>query len=226
MGSEGSPLSLTGSVSDPNFSIPTVTASIGTLQLNDNGTFVWTLTPADNTNTSVVLTATDVFGATASASFALSVANVAPTLGALSATANAATRTVHLQSSVFDLGSADSHQFTIQWGDGTSSVVAAAADRTLATSHQYAAVGPITIAVYATDDDGAVTPTSTITVNVAPTIQLDSPTVTGNEGDLLTLTGRASDPDGNLSTVTSPIGAIQLKTDGTTRVRSTMLWGI
>ena len=214
-GSEGSPLSLTGSAADPNLSLPSVTASMGLVKLNDNGTFVWTLTPADNISTNVVLTATDVFGATASASFALTVANVAPTLGSLSATTNAATRTVNLQSSVFDPGSADTHQFTIQWGDGTSSVVAAAVDRTLAASHQYAAVGPITISVYATDDDGADTQTSTIAINVSPTIQLDIAAVTGSEGDLLTLTGRAADPDGNLSTLAATLGTVQLNADGT-----------
>ncbi len=213
---EGSELRLTGRVSDVDGNLSTLTASQGTVQLNADGTFLWTLNGVDDLVTNVVLTASDAVGATSTASFVAEVRNVAPTLSPVTVSANWETRTITLNARVTDLGVADSHLFNIRWDDQRTSTVAPAADGTLTISQQYfSGSGVVTITVQAVDDDGAFSQTRTVAANVTPTIQLDSQSVSGTEGSPLTLTGRATDADGNLIAVTASVGLVQLNPDGT-----------
>ncbi len=184
--------------------------------MNTDGTFLWTLNGVDDLLTSVFLIATDVFGESSSTSFTAEVKNVAPVLGAVTVTADWTTRIITLHASVTDAGLADTHRFNIEWDDLRTTSVAAAADRTLTTSQQYfSGSGPVTITVQAVDDDRGLSQIVTVAANVLPTIQLDAPSVSGNEGSQLTLTGRATDADGNLVSLTTTLGSVQLNADGT-----------
>lgn len=153
IGSEGSVLTVTGNVGDSDGNITGLTASIGTVTLNADGTFVWTLVGVDDLNSVVSLTASDNDGATTVTTFTANVTNVAPVLGSTTTSVAVATRTVTLQTSVTDLGLADTHAVTINWGDGSSSTVIPV-NGAVSASHAYASIGSVTITVQATDDDG------------------------------------------------------------------------
>ncbi len=99
-GNEGSVLSVTGRVLDFNESLQGVTATLGSLQWNANGTFAWTFSGVDDLSKLVELVAIDAFGAVARTTFTAKVNNVAPSLGATSSSLNIATRTVSLNTSV------------------------------------------------------------------------------------------------------------------------------
>ncbi len=216
VGDEGTQLRLTGRVVDLENNLATLVASTGSVQLNSDGTFVWTLSGVDDLQTSVQLVATDALGATDTKSFSAQVRNVAPVLGSTTLTPDWATRTITLQSSLTDVGLADTHVFTINWGDGTSTSISAGNTRSITTTHQYfSGSGPIIISISARDDDQGTSQTTTLAANVAPTLQLDQNSVSGLEGSPLTLTGRASDIDGNLASVSASIGLVQLNSDGT-----------
>lgn len=215
-GYEGSQLSLTGRVNDLEGNLSNFTATQGTLQLNPDGTFLWTFNGVDDLLTTVFLIATDASGASSSTSFTAEVKNVAPVLGAVTITADWTTRIITLHASVTDAGTADTHQFNIKWDDLRTTSVAAGADGTLTASQQYfAGSGPVTITIQAVDDDHGLSQIVTVAANVSPTIQLDAPSVSGNEGSPLTLTGRATDAEGNLVSLTTTIGSVQLNADGT-----------
>lgn len=152
-GPEGSVLTITGNVTDTDGNITGLSTSIGSVTLNADGTFVWTLAGVDDLNSVVNLTASDNDGATTVASFTANVTNVAPVLGATTTSVAVATRTVTLQTSVTDLGLADTHAVTINWGDGSSSTVIPV-NGLVSASHAYVSIGSVTITVQATDDDG------------------------------------------------------------------------
>ena len=84
---EGATAANTGSVSDPDGDTVTLTASAGTVVNNGDGTWSWSMAvidgPADSQT--VTITADDGKGGTATTSFALTVNNVAPVVGAISA---------------------------------------------------------------------------------------------------------------------------------------------
>lgn len=105
---------------DSENNIVGLTSSIGSVQLNADGTFLWSYLGVDDLNSTVTVTATDAFGAASTSSFSVIVSNVTPTLGGRSIAVNQATKSVALNTSVSDIGLADTHLFTIQWGDGSS----------------------------------------------------------------------------------------------------------
>src|SRR5206468_1250552 len=90
--SEGSLASMSGTWSDPGADDVTLTASVGTLVKDADGTWSWLDVPADGPDDSrtVAITATDSDGASTSASFTLDVNNVAPSVAANAASATVA----------------------------------------------------------------------------------------------------------------------------------------
>jgi len=72
--------SATGTWGDPGADVVTLTASVGTVTKNADGTWSWSLATANGSSQTqtVVITATDSSGVSSSASFQLTVSNLAP----------------------------------------------------------------------------------------------------------------------------------------------------
>jgi PKD repeat protein len=126
--------------------------------------------------------------------FAVTVANVSPTVFAGS------DRTVNEGAVVFlapamydDPGTADSHTAAIDWGDGTTAV-GTVDDGTVAGSHPYQNDGIYTVTVCVTDDDGPGCDAFTVTVlNVAPAVDAGADQ-TVDEGTVVAVGAAVADP--------------------------------
>ena len=124
------------------------------------GAFQWNA-PDGNASTGFTVRVTDGAGGVAERSFAVTVANVAPSL-----TLGGAASVTDDQDFVLDLASSDPGQdtlsgWTVQWGDGSSSLLETAAGN---LSHRYAAPGDYTVLATATDEDGSYSTSTTVTV--------------------------------------------------------------
>jgi autotransporter-associated beta strand protein len=104
----------------------------------------------------ISVTLTDKDGGVATASPTTTISNVAPVLGAVTVTnglfpGDATT----VSGGITDVGTQDTHQVVITWGDGTtnSTLNLLAGVTTYSTTHNYALGGNYAIAVNATDDD-------------------------------------------------------------------------
>ncbi len=144
----------------------TLTASVGTVTKNADGTWSWSFAAQDGpSQQDIVITATDSDGASAVTSFALAVSNVAPVIVSLTA-GLAFDGNVSLAGAFQDAGVLDTHKVTVDWGDGSpmeTLSVDQAAD-TFAGSHHYAQGGEFTITVTVTDNDGGAALQSTTVV--------------------------------------------------------------
>jgi len=163
-GSEGSAISLDGTVSDPDGD-PTTTgwtyAAVSgvdagaTCSFGNAASIDTTISCTDDGVYRVTLSADDGH-ATTSASATVTVSNANPQVVALllsgaTGTACTAGNSVGLSFSVMDAGSNDTESGTINWGDGTSRQ--SFSGSTFSGSHTYSA-GSYTVTVTATDDDG------------------------------------------------------------------------
>ena len=182
---EGDTLSRSGSFSDPGADTWTATVDygdgtpVGALTLNPDKSFSLSHTYADDGSYSVTVTVADD-DASGSASFSVTVANVAPSVD-LSGDPNVAEGSPYTLSisAVSDPGTDTVSSYLVAWGDGNSDTVSAA---DLATAggqlaHTYAD-GPAdhTISVTLTDEDGDFANATTLPVhvtNVAPTVSLN-----------------------------------------------------
>ncbi|HSU17623.1 DNA/RNA non-specific endonuclease [Longimicrobium sp.] len=121
-------------------------------------------TYADNGNYIVTLTVTDVHGAEATATTAVTVFNVAPAVAAFAGGSLLPHETYTAAGSFTDPG-ADTWTATVNYGDGAGAQPLALSGQSFSLSHTYAAAGTFTVTVTVTDDDGAVsTKTATVTV--------------------------------------------------------------
>ncbi len=159
-----------------------------------------------NANRTVGVTVTDAAGETASDSFNVSVANVAPTAAVTGADVVAEGSVYTLNVGVVaDPGADTRTAYSINWGDGTTTALTVAEWATAAGSfsHTYAdgAATP-TITVSASDEDGSfILGSKSLTVNnVAPSVVL-SGVASLNEGDTYTLNLVGSDPAGASDTL-------------------------
>jgi uncharacterized repeat protein (TIGR01451 family) len=170
---EAGTATLSGSFSDPgtqdahtviiewkDSSAPTtISLPAGTLAFNATHTYADdapTATPVDPYAITVVVTDDD--GASAQGTTTLTVRNVPPVLGAITApSAPQATGTsVSASASFTDVGTSDTHAGTWSWGDGTTStatIVEANGAGTASGTHTYSAAGVYTITLTLTDDD-------------------------------------------------------------------------
>ncbi|QDT49187.1 PKD domain protein [Symmachiella dynata] len=126
----------------------------------------------------------------------VTVQNVAPEITTLTTKPDAVEEgsPLVLDGTYSDVGSRDTHTATIDWGDGTTSNVAAAGGL-FSGEHTYVDSGVYTIAVTLTDDDGG-SSTSQINVTIGNAIpMLADLTITSPifENDIATVTGRVVD---------------------------------
>jgi PKD repeat protein len=176
-GVEGSPVTLAATASDPNGDALAIawtftwTGGPGTactatatttlapsVTCNDDATVTATLQASDSVNPAVVRTAT------------VDIANVAPTIGALSVPVapvplGSATNVV---TTFADAGRNDTHTATVNWGDATTSsgsVTEVLGSGSVAGAHVYAGSGTYNISVTVTDDNGG-SATTTATTSV------------------------------------------------------------
>ncbi len=208
---EGTGISLVGSASG---SLPLTKSwlftpgpsDVGTTCLDSGST---TLTPTISCNDDVVVGATltviDGVNAPVVSSSSIAVTNVAPVLGALTATAGPIIvgQPVTVGGSFTDAGVNDTHGSTADWGDLTTSaglVSESGGSGSVSATHSYSTPGVYTVAVDVNDGDGGIaTRTITVHVNTPPTANAGGPYV-GPEGSTLSLTGTAADDDSDALT--------------------------
>jgi hypothetical protein len=147
-----------GTVSDADGDTVTLTASVGTVTNNDDGTWSWSLQTLDGPDDSQTVTihADDGNGGTDEVSFALTVNNVAPAIEAINGPADPVSindQPVSVEVLFSDPGTPDTHDVTWAWGDGGSDTQTGATSPATA-SHTYADAGVFEVTVTVTDDDG------------------------------------------------------------------------
>lgn len=151
-GTEGDTLSSSGKFTDEDGDTMTLTAdeTEGTFTDNGDGTWSWSLpTNDDVAGGTITVTADDGNGGTETDSFEYSAANADPQIGTLTFGGNCQ---ASLSFSISDVGTADTHSGTIDWGDGSSEPFTGSSVSNL--SHTYGHVGSYTVLVDAEDDDG------------------------------------------------------------------------
>ncbi len=202
-----------GTYSDPNPGQNVAfTASIGTVTKTgvNNGTWSWSYTPPDGVvppaAQTVTITANDTEGGVSTITFTLTTNNVAPTGVALNGPFTLSENgSVSLTGSFTDPGVLDTHQVTVTWGDGATTVVnLALGARTFAATHPYLDDGPspgngIPFDVYAVsvrvrdkDGDEGTAGTTARVNNVAPVLLTLGATSVDEDGTV-TLSGTYSD---------------------------------
>ena len=154
----------------------------------------------------VTVTVTDKDGGTDSDTFAIVVANVAPSVDA------GGDATIDEGSSFSGAGSfsdpgADTWSATVDYGDGAGPVALSLnPDKTFSLSHTYAQDGSYTVTVVVGDDDESGTDTATVTVdNVAPTVEVGND-ATIDEGGTFSQGGSFSDPGADTWSATVDYG--------------------
>jgi hypothetical protein len=158
---EGTLATNTGPWSDPNGDLVTLTASVGDVTRNDDGTWSWSYQTADGPiqTQTVTITADDGNGGVASTTFELTVNNVPPVVGAI--TVNPALvsvgTSVNAGASFTDAGTLDTHTATWDWGDSATSagiVTETNGSGTVDGSYEYTTPGVYTIELTVVDKDG------------------------------------------------------------------------
>jgi hypothetical protein len=157
---EGQTATNTGAVSDPDGDTVTLSASVGTVVNNGDGAWSWSFTTTDGPPDSqaVTITADDGNGGTAQTTFNLTVNNVAPSVGAISASVDPQPvgTAVNASASFSDPGTGDIHTATWDWGDGNTSAGTVGSGTVGPDSHAYTTPGVYTVQLTVTDDDGGV----------------------------------------------------------------------
>jgi hypothetical protein len=143
---------------DGNGTLTLTMTGAGTLVDNHDGTFSWSTTTTDDATGNVTVQASDGEHTAATQSFSWTAANVAPVVGAVTATPASAC-SVSVNAPFADQGTADTHTAAINWGDsssglGTVAAYAPAGTSSVTGSHTYTAAGTYTIGIAVTDDDG------------------------------------------------------------------------
>ena len=206
---------MTGTYADVGVDVVSLSSSLGTIVDNGNDTWSWSFASTDGPAESQVVTVTaeDHDGLSTSATFNLTVQNVAPTVDVANATVTVTEGDVAANSGNFaDIGD-DTVAITASVGtptdngDGTWSWSFATTD------------GPDesqTVTVTATDSDGAQTTTTfeLVVENVPPGLAVDNATVSVGEGGTAMNSGTIVDI-GDVSTFAASAGVVVNNADGT-----------
>ncbi|MHC4499143.1 MAG: PKD domain-containing protein, partial [Planctomycetota bacterium] len=159
---EGSPVTLDGSgSSDPDGDVVNYEWDLDYDGQFDDATGVTAfVTYDDNGLYTVGLKVTDPFGESDTDDAIVTVNNVAPTVGPITAPAApvGVGTPINASAGFTDPGTADTHTAVWDWGDGTTpgTVTQGAGSGSVADSHTYSAAGIYTIVLTVTDDDGGV----------------------------------------------------------------------
>jgi hypothetical protein len=177
-------LSAAGSI-DPNGTVVSYAWDFGDGSI-DSGVSV-THTYAQDGTFQARLTLTDNDGLTDTATFVVSVTNVAPVVGAVpDATVNVGA--AYTAAGTFTDPGADVWTATVNWGDGSAPSSAAVTAGSFSLTHTYATAGLYTVAVSIADDDATTTVLHAVTVTQpAPSLAAALPLI-----DQLVATGKIS----------------------------------
>jgi len=175
---EGVTATNSGTWSDPDGDTPTLSASVGTVTLDNNGTWSWSYATTDGPKESqtVTISADDGHGEKASVDFNLTVNNVPPAVTApANQSADEGTAKLFSLGSFSDPGVKDSPwTVDVDWGDGSTHTRASSSSQGSlgSQSHTYADNGTYTVTVEVTDkDDGNGSAKFQVSVaNLPPTI--------------------------------------------------------
>lgn len=159
---EGGVATMTGSVTDADGDVVSLTASRGTVTPGPGGTWSWSLVTADGPDESgpVTVVADDGHGGLSSRTFGLVVDNAPPVCGPIAATFDPQRlgTPVTASAAFTDPGPLDAHTGAWDWGDGTTSaatVTGAGGSGSASGTHLYAVPGVYTVRLTVSDDDGA-----------------------------------------------------------------------
>lgn len=160
----------------------------------------------------VKLCVTDAIGLTAEDTAAVTIRNVAPTVGLISPTSVGENVALTVGGTTTDPGWLDPLTATVSWGDGSAVVPLSGTlenvrpDATLSysASHTYGDNGTFTVQVCSADDDTNACATASVTVgNINPSVTIDlsgavnvngTATVIAHAGTAVAFNGRATDP--------------------------------
>ncbi|MDH6092723.1 PKD domain-containing protein [Anabaenopsis arnoldii] len=212
---EGDAVVNSGTWSDIDNDIVTLTASVGTVTVNEDGTWIWNFNSTDGPDESqtVTITATDSDNATSETTFNLTVENVAPQIGV-----NNNRITISEGDTAFNSGT---------WSDaGNDAVTLTASVGTVTTNdgtwswNFNSTDGPDesqTVTITATDSDRATSVTTfNLTVaNVAPQISVNNNSITVSEGNTAVNGGTWIDAGKDIVTLTASVGTVTVNEDGT-----------
>ncbi|MEV8371778.1 S8 family serine peptidase [Kribbella sp. NPDC056861] len=214
---EGSAASIAGGFGDPEGRPVALTSSRGVVTDTGGGRWSWSLGTNDGPGQSgaVTITATDDKGETASTTFQLTVANVAPSVGIDPAQPTTITEgsVLAAKASFADPGWGDTYSSEISWGfdaPTSGSLILTndgppADQGTVTGSRTYGDNGSFTVGVKVSDDDGGSQTASfpLQVTNVAPTAVIDEtgatvvngvPTFVAHSGQPVSFKARSTDP--------------------------------
>ena len=208
---EGSPVAFDGSASsDPDGDALTFAWQFGDGSTGSgvSPTHVY----ADNGSFTAILTATDPAGADDATDTPVTITNAAPVVAGGSDFTAVTGQSVTLASSFSDAGANDSPwNYTIEWGDGSTSTGSTTSQGGFSTSHTYATAGSYSVSVQVTDKDGGIgSDAVAAVVKAPPSAALNGP-YTSDEGSAVSMSGSgSSDVDGTITSYAWDFG------DGTT----------
>ncbi len=158
--SEGCIASTSGHWSDQDGGTVALSASRGTVETNEDGTWTWSMRASGASDSGPVeITADDGHGGTASTTFDLTVVNVAPSVARVTGPPDPTPvgQSASISAVFEDPGISDVFSAVVDWGDGTSgagTVLQNGTGGTVAASHTYAEPGVYPVWVSVTDVDG------------------------------------------------------------------------
>jgi hypothetical protein len=155
----------------------TLSASLGTVVDNGDGTWSWSYTPNNGpTQTQpVTLTATDPDGNVATTSFSLTLYHAQPTTSLSGPAAGVLYQPLGFAFGATDtspIDQAGNFTYNVNWGDGKSDSIADPS--AITATHAYTSAGTFTVTLTATDQGGVVSPPVTASVAVSATPQFQN----------------------------------------------------
>lgn len=166
---EGTDAANSGTYGDVDADTVTLSADFGNLTDNLNGTWSWSNSAPDGPDSyTVTITATDDDGGTSTATFEVTVNNVAPDVDAGPDQSITFGAVANLAASFGDPGADADWTVDIDWGDGATESSTTMSAGAIDGTHQYLSLGEHTVEICVTDKDGA-TGCDTLTVTVSNT---------------------------------------------------------